>query len=497
MMTRYRLAFLYDRLAAFIVDFTVVYFLHSFLSFVCKREQNTAMIEGFQTAFIFWIIVNVLLFFVIYFAYHYIGFLRFNTTIGKYTFKIQLKNIWGLETISNSQALKYSAWKTLGLLSFGLTYVGAFTDDKRRTLHEKMSDTIIVTKKQKFSLTPTLRERQFFTGLLLPTYCLLFFALLFGLVIMYQSAQKEILEAKLDTSLLPKCEWVEQEYKDSSMGNRMEFAISLFLLSEIENNCLEREARAAFETGKDLEEANMAFALLYPEQRQEYLTEACNVAPGGFACFDSTEAKALHRKPYQILWQAADAHNASQFETSLSLLNQLKDSYFQPLLGYLKFKNLWKLKPTEMSASLSQFSDLIEPDTFDKVIAWACLDSVDTNCERAPSFCSQILNKTDFSRAGLEEELSYVRLRECKNKWGEELPEEISEEAANLYYAKYRLKTHNDVRVLRDLLVGTSNDLIQKEIAKTMFRHGDLNTEDQKLLSRFKTSTDNRQPASE
>src|SRR5690606_30655069 len=109
----------------------------------------------------------------------------------------------------------------------------------------------------------------------------------------------------------------EEEYKNSPEPNRVAFGISLFLLSEIDPFCLEKEARAAFEKGIELEEANMAFALLYPQEREEYLAEACRLSPGSFACFDNAQAKSLHRKTYQILWQARDAFHDGQYEASL------------------------------------------------------------------------------------------------------------------------------------------------------------------------------------
>lgn len=495
---RYRLAFIYDRMAASVLDFAVVFFIHSFLSFAIKRELNLAMIEGYQTAFIFWIIINTLFFFFLYFCYHFIGFLKFNTTLGKFAFKIHLKNIWGLDTVTASQAAKYSFWKMLGLLTLGLTYVGAFTNDKRRTLHERMSDTIIVTKKQRHSPAPSIKEKQFFKGLLLPLHGLFVIAAMYVLVGIYQAAEKEIIDAKLDTDMQPKCEWVEQEFKTSRESNRVAFGISLFLLSEIESNCLEKEARAAFEQGVELEEANMAFALIYPSEREKFLAEACSVSPGSFACFDKVEAKALHRKPYQVLWQAKDAFNEKKYEISMSLLNQLKNNYYQTKIGYLKFKNSWKLHPNEMNASLASLSELIQEDTYDKVIAWACLDSANTSCDSTPNFCNKLLEKTDLSRAGLEEELSYVRLRECKNEWTKDLPTQMSEQAANLFYAKWRLKKHNDLRILRELMVDESvNHDIKLEVANTMIRYGDLNKDDLRMLSGFQKPTDNRQPASE
>jgi hypothetical protein len=497
-MARLRLAYIYDRMAAFVLDFTLVFFLHSYLSFAIKREQNLAMIEGYQTSFIFWVILNFLFFFFLYFFYHFIGFLKFKTTLGKFVFKIQLKNIWDLEDIKTSQAAKYSFWKTMSLLTLGLTYIGAFIDDKRRTLHEKLSDTLVVTKKQRYSLAPSDKEQQFFKGLLFPLHCLVAMAVIYVMVGIYQEAQKEILDAKLDTALQPTCDWIEQELKESGESSRMAFSISLFLLSEIDASCLEREARAAFEQGIELEEANMAFALLYPKERQAYLSEACNVSPGSFACYDSLDAKAQHLKPYQILWQARDAFKDEKYEVSQSLLNKIKNNYYQVRTGYLKFQNLWKLNPSEIQASISKFSDLIGQDTYDKVIAWACLDSTNTSCDSAPSFCSKILEKTDFSRAALEEELSYVRLRECKDEWSKDLPTQISEQAANLFYAKWRLKKHSDLRILRELMLDESVSYdVKQEIAKTMTRYGDLNTDDQQMLSEFQKPTDNRQPASE
>ncbi|MCB0347644.1 MAG: RDD family protein, partial [Bdellovibrionales bacterium] len=91
-------------MAAFVLDFTVVFFSHSFLGFYFKRQQNIAMIEGFQTAFIFWLAVNFIFFLLLYFTYHYVSLAKFATTPGKYVFRILLKNIWGYDQISRAQA---------------------------------------------------------------------------------------------------------------------------------------------------------------------------------------------------------------------------------------------------------------------------------------------------------------------------------------------------------------------------------------------------------
>lgn len=435
-------------------------------------------------------------FLVTYFAYHYISLFKYKTTVGKFAFKIHLKNIWGYEEVTHTQSAKYAIWKTLGILSLGLTYIGAFVDDRRRTLHEKMSDTMVVTKKQKYSPSPTIREKQFFKGLLLPAQSLLGVLVIYALTLIYNSAQKEIMDASLETSLQPKCEWVEQEFSGSKESSRVAFSMSLYLLSEVDRSCLEKEARAAFEAGENLEEANMAFALIYPEQKESFLHEACTAAPGSFSCVNNLKAKAEYKKPHQVLWQAKELFSKNKYEESLSLLNQIKSAYFSDKLGYFKFKNYWKIKPTEMMSNISSFSSLIEEDTFDRVIAWACLDSAESDCDSAPSFCSKILDKKDFTRAGLEEELSYVRLRECKNQWSEDLPEAISLEAANLFYAKSRLRKYNDLRPLRDMLAGSASYDVKSEIASTMIRYGDLSRDDKEMLGRFKAIDSNRQPAS-
>lgn len=495
---RYRLAFLYDRMAAFVLDFTVVFFAHSFLNFAIQREQSVAMIEGYQTAFMFWLLVNFLFFFFLYFFYNYISLLKYKTTLGKFAFKIHAKDIWGMEGLSHSQALKYSLWKTLGLFTFGFSYVGAFIDDKRRTLHEKMSDTVIVTKKQRHSPPPTEKEKQFFKGMLLPLHCLLLVAGLYVLVAIYQTAEKEIIDVNLEASLTPKCEWIENELEEAKEASRLQLAISLFLLNEIERGCLEKEARAAFEAGQELEEANMAFALLYPEDKEKYISEACKIAPGSFSCINSKEAKALFRKSYQVLWQAKESLEANEFENSLSLLNQIKDPYYKAKLGYVKFKSIWKLNSEDVMKSISTYAELMGEDTYDKVISWACFDSTQNSCDSAPQFCKKIINKKDFSRAGLEEEIAYVRLRECNKDWNSDLPLRFSEEAANLFYAKWRLEKHKDLRILRELLIDEALPYdIKQEVAKTMLRYDDLNSEDRSLLSKFQNFKTDRQPASE
>src|SRR5690606_32228199 len=119
------------------------------------------------------------------------------------------------------------------------------------------------------------REKQFFKGMLFPAYFALAMIVVYGFYFMYHSAEKEILDSTLQTSLVPKCEWIDSEFKEGGESNRLGFAISLFLLSDIESACLEKEARAAFESGDMLEEANMAFALLYPEDKERFLADAC------------------------------------------------------------------------------------------------------------------------------------------------------------------------------------------------------------------------------
>ena len=241
----------------------------------------------------------------------------------------------------------------------------------------------------------------------------------------------------------------------------------------------------------------MAFALLYPEEQDKFLSEACLTSPNGFACNGINNTKGLaYKKPYQMLWQAKNAFSLQKYEQSLSLLNQIKSDYYNNKLGYFKFKNFWKIHPKEVMSGLGNFSSLIDQDTFDKVVAWACKDTAEASCSNIPSFCDKILAKTDFSRAALDEELSYVRLRECKDDWKSDLPLEMSEEAANLFYAKFRLKKHNDLRPLRDMLVGNASYDVKKEIAETMVRHGDLSRDDKERLSHFKKMDVNRQPAS-
>ena len=161
-----RLARPLDRLAAAIIDvFILLVPLYILLSAPLKRWMMTSFILGSESDFLATIIAMVLLAMVILVVYqtglHYF----FGATIGKRVFDLRVVPLFHGEKLGFwDHCLRSGIW-VLELVCLGLPWLSVFSNPKRRPLHDRFCDTVVVTRSPSGVSGPLYWERALVRGL--------------------------------------------------------------------------------------------------------------------------------------------------------------------------------------------------------------------------------------------------------------------------------------------------------------------------------------------
>ena len=141
-------------MAAFIVDIGIIFLVCTLvLAPVQRRMQEAQFINDFHgiifNIFLSWVIVFLLL--VIYWT-----FFTFHsgTTIGKRIFQIKVVSLWPQYTLSLWDAFVRSTVHFFELCFIGIFHFSIFSDPRRRLLHDRLSNTIVVSTSYRKSNQP-------------------------------------------------------------------------------------------------------------------------------------------------------------------------------------------------------------------------------------------------------------------------------------------------------------------------------------------------------
>ena len=300
-----RLAFPLHRFAAFVVDFSFVFFLHSVLCAYLRSRQELSYSLDYSYEFYFWVAIQILIFFVLFFLYDFFTHAFYSTTIGKFAFKIQTIDLWSQEKLSFRQNLRRSFWKTFGFFFAHVLSFSLFYDLKRRAFHEKLADTVTVSLTHIYSNAPNERELSFFRGFWMPIQFTFAFIFLYLTVYSYQKIQQEKIWGAIGIPMKSICQeaepympfWPETE-------NRLEAMTGLYLGQAISASCLRKEASYFLknETSRDL--AFFALSLVQSSEKlqEKYKKQVCKAREdlqffNLFLCFtQAIHVHVTHRK---------------------------------------------------------------------------------------------------------------------------------------------------------------------------------------------------------
>lgn len=242
--TRFPLARPLDRLAAVIVDlFVMLLPLFVLLSSPFKRWIMVSFLTGNETELFALIFAMVFLAAALIVIYQTLMHFFFRATIGKILFDLRVQSIFPGEPLTFWGCFARSIIWTIEILCLGLPMLAVFSNGRRRPLHDRGSDTIVVSRSDFGVAAPLTWER----GLVRS-----FFGFCFAFVFAAGAAQGYDLFTKVTqgrdlASLTDKeggsaCETVSRHMSDETGEHaRLETAMSLYAAGLADRACLEGE----------------------------------------------------------------------------------------------------------------------------------------------------------------------------------------------------------------------------------------------------------------
>lgn len=270
------IAFVVDRFLALVLDFLIMSPIVSlFLAGLIKKTKTYFLLdgqspEGFVSGMIVFIVGALLIMFLqSVFMYFW------QATPGQFFMQMRVISYpHARARLSFSQCLLRSFCFSLNFVALGIPFLEVLSHPLRRAFHERASDTMVVTLKKEADEGPYELEERFISSWLRMSF--LIFAMVGAVALVktyysmndghYKSAAivggqcKEIADAELHGSA------------------RLDAALALFMLNEVSEECLRKEAEASL-WGDPVNSQDMAYLAKYlvsdKTEQEEYFKLVC------------------------------------------------------------------------------------------------------------------------------------------------------------------------------------------------------------------------------
>lgn len=465
-----------DRIAATIFDlFVVLTPLVHLITSPLRRDLsefllNSSYAEFYQSM----VLISIVSIFVII-AYQSVMTYIKGGTLGQLLFGIQIRRIWCEQKLTFvSSLLRSLYWFVSVFIFFGFPLLSVFSDKRRRSFHERMTDTFTASKKEKRAVShPGVVESSFVKGI---------YAALFGVVGLVALATIwQFAGDKGEGSYFKKmigssgeCEAVTNAQKkwdslSSYTPTRLQVAMTLYAAEEIEADCLDKESEFAFVEEGDLSLAYLAKSFVvadHPELSNAYLDRVCKEFPDSSDCemsmavdawseedFDKVgeifESYADRKKPdYVKVWGVKQFERQKNYEQVVRLLDNISGQ--RALASFLlpiRAKALWKMNNMDLAkSSFAGSVDYLSDTVQYSVAKWMCFEDLLNGCEATKEvsckvFESLVSNKTPVLR-NKKVAMTHLALQSCKGEKNFEflVDDRLVQRIANIVFEKENSK---------------------------------------------------------
>ena len=156
----------FDRVAAVVIDYFII--LMPFIYLVIapfQRSMKEAAILDDQWQMSISMLLGALATLVLILFYQVTCVWLWRATPGKLLMGLRVRSIWEGEVISFSHALSRALYWVLSWLFLGVPFLATFSNYMRRPLHDRISDTVVVSVKvEKSVLAPSKKESSLVRG---------------------------------------------------------------------------------------------------------------------------------------------------------------------------------------------------------------------------------------------------------------------------------------------------------------------------------------------
>jgi uncharacterized RDD family membrane protein YckC len=314
-------------------------------------------------------------------------------TPGKYFLKLRVVSIrhgeqrgmpWG-------QALLRSLVWCLEFALLGIPFLEVLSHHRRRPLHDRASETSVISLKNEVDRGPHPIETQFVRQ------AMLFIVLLFGIWIFFGVGKfyRMAMDGDFRKEELLNDQALCSRISDEA-PNRVDEALALFLVGEVSDECVEKEIDFVLWNPSDENSEVKSWALLAKGiisrdssmLSTEYLKKSCDSSDGE-ACDIATkmldeksEADIAGDSLTAKVLQLENLERHGQFTELAKQVNAFPSGNFkEPLVGYL-LRAFWSDHKIEEARGVFEAQNLnLDIDSKKSLAAWMCLQELDLGCE--------------------------------------------------------------------------------------------------------------------
>lgn len=435
-----------DRLAALIFDVVIVLFPLLFLIVSPLRQillearfildESKMMLSGLAILFV--VTTIVLLYFTL--MTHFFG-----ATLGKFLFSLRVCDLWHERRPDFTQSFVRAFVVIFELALFYLPTLTIFTNSRRRTWHDRLSDTVVISASKRASASPGVHESSIVKGFFAAI------AVFVGLIVAYETY--EFIEGLSDRqrvlSMLEEngelCSAVGEALSDYSLGEpstetRLSTAMALFAAGAVSKSCLAQEVEYIVNRNEKMNSLSyLALAFVHSNESElsnSYLDKVCESDPESDSCLMSKvvvewsdekwdnvdhifEVKTGVAENHLMVWAIRHYMKHGKFTEALDYIERLSPQVaLSSFLTIQRAKALWGLgRETEARAVVAVAMDVLEPADRLDLAGWMCFEEVDRDCAGSQQLSCKVMNKavTESSEFLLDPKVALTTLKkdEC------------------------------------------------------------------------------------
>lgn len=408
----------------------------------------------------------------------------FGGTLGKRVMGLRVVAIWdGAKPRPLMAFLRSLVW-CLEVLALGIPWLALYANERRRSFHDRVSDTAVIAVKKRAAGPPTIPEMGIASGLSAAGVVVLGTVLTTSILKLQPSLQgaNEAAAAFEESGLL--CSTVGEARKawtvrSGGMPSRLSVALALFATEVIDENCLRGESELALWRNEDKELAYLGKAMAEAGEDglyESYLDRVCEMNESSNECrlvhflrlereagveptesddkshqveidaqlgdlVASFEELGAETPVYLRVWVIRYLMEQGQFE---SALKWLLDSAPEKRVGFYyvreRSKALWNLgRKNEARTALHASFDTLETNERIDIASWFCShETIDQGCNDGSRRVCEMLNATVDASAHSEHYLAspaiavaYLRGETCRGSLSSERIEYLSQKIPN------------------------------------------------------------------
>ncbi len=281
-----------DRLAAHIADLVILLPLMAIAMAPFRREAVSARMSQDVAASDLAVVNALMAAFMVGVLWETLLIAWKGTTPGRAIFGLRVVDLWsGRRPRPLNVFLRALSW-WLSVLCLGLPFMAVFSNDKRRPLHDRVADTVVVTRHaRRVAAHPTSSELAF--GAMFMTAGLVMLTSL-GLLLSKKWSDKETtasanFASEAGALLCDEITPIHEEWRPAPgqpQASRLSVALTMFFASRVDATCLQREADHVLWSKEDSTLGYLALAVSRPGlEGRKYRDKVCADDRGSEACF--------------------------------------------------------------------------------------------------------------------------------------------------------------------------------------------------------------------